>query len=516
MAIVDGPHQGKSPAPYVIDPSGFFVISADTVRNASGAVVDGYWFIDIDDTYLRGGDVIHYFWGAADAAGGFASEPVGLSAPPTSIAEAQQATQGMYEMSALPTIDWDPGYVARIAADAHGDLEPTEAELANSFQANCILYVNRVNSRRRSGDVNRTSFMYTLDSMGYNGHYDVYDHQGMGNTNNHLGGRATIQQAQGYNLIVYDAGNVGPAGTIMPDGIDLDSENVDQVGWFRNWLVQAGSIENYFATLWILGSNFLEEKPTSPLYTVDMGLVLNATDQGLSANPDVEGRSSFTFDRGAGSSTQDFVGDEFTLQGGCPTVRNYDALGTTSPAVATHDYRDPVGGSIGDAAIVMNSDPANNWNTIAQSHPWFDIRDLSGAGAPVPLTPQKILMGKILTGVLPVTCQQTPDPSTDVPDTDELDMLPKVMALYQNVPNPFNPTTAIRFDLARDAHVDLHIYDVAGRLVRTLVNQPMERKRHEVVWDGLDNSGVSVPSGIYFYRLETADFTDTRKMVVLR
>jgi hypothetical protein len=44
----------------------------------------------------------------------------------------------------------------------------------------------------------------------------------------------------------------------------------------------------------------------------------------------------------------------------------------------------------------------------------------------------------------------------------------------------------------------------------------MERKRHEVVWDGLDNSGVSVPSGIYFYRLETADFTDTRKMVVLR
>jgi hypothetical protein len=88
--------------------------------------------------------------------------------------------------------------------------------------------------------------------------------------------------------------------------------------------------------------------------------------------------------------------------------------------------------------------------------------------------------------------------------------------LYQNVPNPFNPTTTIRFDLAAEAHVELRIYDVAGRLVRTLANQPMGRNLNAIVWDGLDLAGLPVPSGVYFYRLKAGDFTDTRKMVVLR
>ena len=70
--------------------------------------------------------------------------------------------------------------------------------------------------------------------------------------------------------------------------------------------------------------------------------------------------------------------------------------------------------------------------------------------------------------------------------------------------------------MASDTHVQLRIYDVAGRLVRTLLNEPMERNRHAVVWDGLDNAGVPLSSGIYFYRLETGDFTASRKMVVLR
>jgi hypothetical protein len=425
----------------------------------------------------------------------------------------------MLEMSALPTINWAQTYLDRTAADDQGDLEPTQAELDASSQKNCILYVNRIISRRRSGDVNRTSFMYTLDSMGYRGHYDVYDHQGMGNTNNHLGGRATIQQAMGYNLIVYDTGNSGPTGSMVPDGTDLDAGKIDQQSWFINWLGQASSSEAGFCTLWMLGSNVIEEFPTASLYATYFGAVLASTDQALNANPDVVGVNSFTFDQGTGSVVQDFTGDEYSLNGGCPVIRNYDGL--TGTGVETHLYRDPVTQATGDAGIVMNSNPAADWNTILQSHPWFDVCPVFDHPSPAPgePTPQKNLMEKILTAALPLACQEPLDPTDTGQPGDEIDA-PRQTSLAQNIPNPFNPVTRIEFDLAQDGQVSLTIYDVAGRLVRTLIDAPMTRGRYTgekaTVWDGFDNAGTRVSSGIYFYRLETAGFTDTRKMVVLR
>jgi hypothetical protein len=93
---------------------------------------------------------------------------------------------------------------------------------------------------------------------------------------------------------------------------------------------------------------------------------------------------------------------------------------------------------------------------------------------------------------------------------------PRRTALYQNVPNPFNPTTTIRFDLAKKSDVTLRIYDVAGRLVRTLVDGSLPRDRHAVLWDGLNDAGSQVASGVYFYRLVAGDFTEVKKMTILK
>ena len=94
---------------------------------------------------------------------------------------------------------------------------------------------------------------------------------------------------------------------------------------------------------------------------------------------------------------------------------------------------------------------------------------------------------------------------------------PRVTALFQNLPNPFNPTTVIRFDLAHAGQVELRVFDVAGRLVKTLANAKFDAKAgHAVTWNGLDDDGRRVPSGIYFYRLVTDDFASTRKMIVLK
>ena len=89
--------------------------------------------------------------------------------------------------------------------------------------------------------------------------------------------------------------------------------------------------------------------------------------------------------------------------------------------------------------------------------------------------------------------------------------------LYQNVPNPFNPTTVIRYDVpAGDGKVTLRIYDVSGRLVRTLVNDVQTTGRKSVIWDARDNRGQSVASGVYFYRMTAPGFEKTRKMVLLQ
>jgi hypothetical protein len=95
-------------------------------------------------------------------------------------------------------------------------------------------------------------------------------------------------------------------------------------------------------------------------------------------------------------------------------------------------------------------------------------------------------------------------------------VLPTTYGLMQNVPNPFNPTTVIRFDIPEAANVVLGVYDISGRLVRTLVDRELPRARHSVEWDGRDNRGTRVASGVYFYKIEAGGFTAAKKMVLLK
>ncbi len=94
--------------------------------------------------------------------------------------------------------------------------------------------------------------------------------------------------------------------------------------------------------------------------------------------------------------------------------------------------------------------------------------------------------------------------------------VPRKLELHQNRPNPFNPTTMIRFEIPSKAKTRLEIYDVSGRLVRTLVDGEIAAGTHEATWDGTDNVGHNVSSGVYFYRVLAAGKTENRKMLLLR
>ncbi len=96
-------------------------------------------------------------------------------------------------------------------------------------------------------------------------------------------------------------------------------------------------------------------------------------------------------------------------------------------------------------------------------------------------------------------------------DVEEEHRMELTYQLSQNFPNPFNPSTIISYQLPMNSHVTLKVYDVLGRLVRTLVNDNQVMGSHEVTFDG---SGL--PSGVYFYRLQAGGFSRTRKLVVLK
>jgi flagellar hook assembly protein FlgD len=90
-------------------------------------------------------------------------------------------------------------------------------------------------------------------------------------------------------------------------------------------------------------------------------------------------------------------------------------------------------------------------------------------------------------------------------------------ALAQNHPNPFNPATVIEFTVPEGGgEVFLEIFDVSGRLVRRLASGPRDAGTQSVIWQGRDESGRAVSSGVYYYRLRARDFEETRRMVLVR
>jgi hypothetical protein len=95
-------------------------------------------------------------------------------------------------------------------------------------------------------------------------------------------------------------------------------------------------------------------------------------------------------------------------------------------------------------------------------------------------------------------------------------VVPESFGLSQNYPNPFNPTTDIDFALPEASNVELSVYNILGQKVITLVNKQMDAGNHKVTWAGVDESGSTVASGVYFYRINAGSFTEVKKMTLLK
>ena len=191
------------------------------------------------------------------------------------------------------------------------------------------------------------------------------------------------------------------------------------------------------------------------------------------------------------------------LQGNIPVEKgktyflHFDAAAENSRTISVGVSED--GGnfsSYGDNSFSLSSEMKTYDFTFTMQHDTDNSArfffDLGGSDADVRI--DNVYFGELI--------------STDIDDGDEM---PTEFALEQNYPNPFNPSTRIRYSLQKSGNIKLTVYDILGREIETLVNGYMSAGKHEINFDASELS-----SGIYFYTLQTGEFSQTRKMILLR
>jgi hypothetical protein len=96
------------------------------------------------------------------------------------------------------------------------------------------------------------------------------------------------------------------------------------------------------------------------------------------------------------------------------------------------------------------------------------------------------------------------------------EVTPVISQLIGNYPNPFNPETSIAFSTKENGPVSIDIYNVRGQKVRSLLNENKEAGNHTVVWNGKDDNGKNVASGVFFYRMKSGKYSSTKKMILMK
>jgi photosystem II stability/assembly factor-like uncharacterized protein len=182
-------------------------------------------------------------------------------------------------------------------------------------------------------------------------------------------------------------------------------------------------------------------------------------------------------------------------------VANYVYTQINDVKFITQDSGWAIHGTPFSGAIMFTTNGGNNWEIEEGSNNWFDcIAVYQRAKAWIGSSGGKVWFANLITGT-----------------GGNQNQVPEKFALLQNHPNPFNPSTLIRFEVPlnkgeeRELSVQLKIYGILGREVDVLVDELLKPGSYEVIWDA-----SNFPSGIYFYRLETEGFSETKRMILMK
>ncbi len=472
-AKIAGPQLQGTYGYYKGDDGTWTTIQGDTAIVA-GQTVNNWYMFDLNDSLFTRGYQIEYYFTAKDALGIESKWPRHNSAGTV----ANNVLQEYLEFTCLPTKNSD------------------------------ILFVDDFGERPDYfliGQVHAYWYKVFEAVLPANNQPDVYDVQGAASgASNGPGSRAKNKHlTDHYNTIVWDCGNLTI--TTITDGT-VNSDKANDCQMLVDWL----TLSEHRCGLWVCGDDVafdLDALGSTPALTLmgtwcGVDYVANSffnetggrTGGGI-VSPLVKGSNTGIFYHGG-------VPDQFNVFGGCFIINQFDVLEKTANGQYALEYplfqstpryagiqsatMNPAGFEartmwFGFSYMYMRNDvassPTDRFHIAADVFNWFQN---------------------------PINVDITPAET------------PKSTKLAQNFPNPFNPSTTIKFDLKEKGFVTLKVYNVAGQLVRTLVNGEMDATTHSITWNGTNDRGSAVASGIYFYKMETKDFSQTKKMVMLR
>jgi len=171
----------------------------------------------------------------------------------------------------------------------------------------------------------------------------------------------------------------------------------------------------------------------------------------------------------------------------------------------------PVNITFGETLEILSNEPGNYHAKLHFA--FFDDNDY-GSAAGQTTGGGELNGGKLRYAMLDLEFQEPWVPEGT--DADDSTVIPNVASLSQNYPNPFNPVTNISYEVKADADVTLEVYNIKGQKVRTLVDDFVVEGVYNTEWNGTDDNGSAVSSGIYFYKMKSGKFSAARKMILLK
>jgi hypothetical protein len=491
---IDGPNSDTAPAGLICD-SRYTYIAAeawdgrtwhkfrtDTCYTRSGLVVPDKYNFDLCDNLFVPGDTIWFFWGARNTDGVYTYASAALATAGNQTGDGDEAANSADEFQVLPAVgrDFQDGGLG-------GD----------------VLYVDGMNFRGA-----QPYFDTSFQGLGMFHEVDRYDIRGPSSgVSNHPGNRVKDvinQLVPIYKVIIWNTGDLEEA---FSDGGFTNNDKSDDTGLCLGFM---DNIDYGGGGIYLNGDQVATEWMQM---TAASALSLRTTymnfDVTSSEHQPVVGYNPWGVGVPGGAFSEGFFGeDSLVVQGGCKTPNTFDVLAAT-----------------GDAQVEMNY------------HNWSSASDSAFAPAVLGQSSQNLVgddVGFLLSGF---SFHYIRDLRVDG-YVDRFQHMTRILnwfsiivdqavsvgprragrnALEQNVPNPFNPTTKIRFQVKESGLVSLRVYNVAGQLVTTLVDGHRNAgKVYEASWNGLNNSGQPVSSGVYFYKLVAKGFTQTKKMVSVK
>ena len=439
----------------------------------SGSPSQGKWAFDLPDTgFFFPGDVLHYYISATDAIGG-----MGGTDPRTALMPAD--TTGFSTGFGDP-VGYNPTFVVRalpaIYEDNWGHLKHPVALLINDF-------ANRDEAN---------SWYTALNNIGINqgpwmeNILDIYyvnaPTSGAGNG---IGGRAGYQALELYTDILYTCGNLG-FNTISNGDFNYDAG--DDIGTLTAWLDQGD--KDIFLTGDDLASDMWQSGDQTRIFLTDyLGLTLVTN----YVRPFISNQATPLVEVIGGNPV--FFGplQTWVAYGGCVGINTFDGVETSGTGQRIAEFLDPSGqsGQYTFSAATLNIWNAGSHQSRAISMPVDLMFVYTDFGSPPdPLSARDQLLKDVL-----LYFEVIPGPIGPV-----LPGLPGITFQASNYPNPFNPSTTIKYSMPTAGHLKLSIYDVRGQLVKTLVDGVRPAGAGQtVVWDGTDERGSTAASGVYFY-----------------